>query len=652
MKYFNVAVKAPLMNPLVYQSEDPALSPGQVVQVPLGFRKVQGLVLSPAQAPSGFEVKNILSVEEDIHPLSAVRIQWIQWLSRYYVYPIGLTAGACYPSKKFKIKDFTASLSITPSQLIEDQKKCVSGIQKHSGFKVHLIHGVTGSGKTEVYFQLIQDQIKKGKQALVLVPEISLTPQLYSRFSKKFPNQVGLLHSGIQGKKRYEEWQRMVRGEKKILLGVRSALFCPLKKMSLIIVDEEHESHFKQEEKLKYHARDSAIVLAQMLNIPIVLGSATPDLTTWAKAVEGKYQYYSLKQRFQNRPMPQVQIVDLRKQKRILKKEETHLPFWLSSELFQLIQQTLKDKKQTALFLNRRGQSSLSLCLECGKVQICPNCDVSLTLHSEQYLVCHYCNYSIGSKQILCPDCQNSQISFFGIGTQGVYSEIQKLFPQAQVQLADRDHIQTPTELETLVKDMSDQKIDILIGTQMISKGLDFQDLNLVGLILADLALYGWDFRSAERCFQIITQMGGRSGRHSLYPGRVVVQTYNPDHYAIQKSSKLQFEEMAQKELEYRKKLKYPPYARLADIRISSFKKVLAEEMSHKLLNQLKGMKDSSFEFLGPAPESIFKLKLRYRYHILIKSLSASALQRVCDYVNVWRKELSSPVQVQINRDP
>ena len=652
MKYFNVAVKAPLMDPLIYQSENSVLSPGQIVQVPLGARKVQGLVLSSAQAPSRFEVKSILNVEEDIQPLSAVRIQWIQWLSRYYVYPIGLTAGACYPSKKFKIKDFTDSPSITPSNLTKDQQKCVSNIQKSSGFKVHLLYGVTGSGKTEVYFQLIQDQIKKGKQALVLVPEISLTPQLYSRFSKKFPNQVGLLHSGIKGKKRYEEWQRMVKGEKKILLGVRSALFCPLKEMSLIILDEEHESHFKQEEKLKYHARDSAIVLAQLLNIPIVLGSATPDLTTWAKAVEGKYQYHSLKQRFQDRPMPQMQIVDLRKQKRNLNKEENHLPFWLSSELFQLIQQMLKDNKQTALFLNRRGQSSISLCLECGKVQICPNCDISLTLHSEKYLVCHYCNYSTSAEQILCSDCQNSHISFFGIGTQGVYSDIQKLFPQAKVQLADRDHIQTPAELEKLVRDMSDQKIDILIGTQMIAKGLDFQGLHLVGLILADMALYGWDFRSAERCFQIITQMGGRAGRHSLHPGRVVVQTYNPDHYAIQKSSKLQFEEMAQQELEYRKKLKYPPYVRLADIRISSFKKTLAEEAGRNILNQLQGMKDSSFECLGPAPEPIFKLKSRYRYHLLIKSLSSSALQRVCDRVNIWRKELSSLVQVQINRDP
>ena len=651
MKYFNVAVKAPLIDPLIYQSEDSLISPGQVVQVPLGSRKVQGLVLSSAQAPSGFEVKNILNVEKDICPLSDVRIQWIQWLARYYIYPIGLTAGACYPSKKFKIKDFTAPLSITPSDLTEDQQKCVSNIQKHSGFKVHLIHGVTGSGKTEVYFQLIEDQMKKGKQALVIVPEISLTPQLYSRFSKKFPNQVGLIHSGVKGKKRYEEWQRMVNGEKKILLGVRSALFCPLKEMSLIIIDEEHESHFKQEEKLKYHARSSAIVLAQMSNIPIVLGSATPDLTTWARALEGKYQYHSLKQRFQDRPMPQVQIVDMRKRKTITNQKD-HLPFWLSSELFKLIQQTLKDKKQTALFLNRRGQSSLSLCVECGKVQTCPNCDISLTLHSEQYLVCHYCNYSVGTEQILCSDCQNSHFSFFGIGTQGVYSEIQKLFPQAEVQLADRDHIQTPSELEKLVKDMSDQKIDILVGTQMIAKGLDFQGLNLVGLILADLALYGWDFRSAERCFQVITQMGGRSGRHSLDPGRVIVQTYNPDHYAIQKSSKMQFEEMARQELEYRKKLKYPPYVRLTSIRISSFKKALAEEVSRQILNQLQGLKDSSFECLGPAPEPIFKLKSRYRYHILIKSLSASVLQRVCDCVSVWIKDLSSPVQVQINRDP
>ena len=477
-----------------------------------------------------------------------------------------------------------------------------------------------------------------------MVPEISLTPQLYSRFSKKFPNQVGLLHSGLKGRQRYWEWKDLTEGKKKILLGARSSLFCPLKDLSLIIVDEEHEPHFKQEEKLKYHGRDSAIMLAQMYNIPIVLGSATPELTTWVQAQKGKYQYHFLGHRFNKNPMPNIKVVDLRS-----KKKTSTLPFWLSEELLQAMKKNLKDQKQTALFLNRRGQSSLALCLSCGQSQTCPNCDVSLTLHSDQYLLCHYCNYSIGVEQAPC--CESSEWSYLGVGTQGVYSEIQKLFPQAKIRLADSDHIQTTVQFDQFVTDMLGRKIDILIGTQMIAKGLDFPDLHLVGLIIADLALHGQDYRSAERCFQIITQMAGRSGRHSSYPGQVIVQTYNPDHYAIQTSSSINFQEMAYKELEYRKKLKYPPYYRLAVIQISSLKKEAAQQTAHGLLKELSKIKAIPFECLGPAPEPIFKLRSRYRYQLLIKSSSSAVIQKICNYVRNL-KDLSPQARVQINRDP
>lgn len=643
MSYFYVAVKAPLPQPLVYRSEDPLVFAGKVVQAPLGSRVVSGLVLSSADLKNHFAVKDILSVDHTIYPLSAVRIRWIQWLSRYYTHPIGLTAGLCYSLKKFKKKklDSFEEGRHDSSHLTLDQRKAVENIQKTSAFKVHLLHGVTGSGKTEVYFQLIESQIKKNKQALVIVPEISLTPQLYSRFSKKFPNQVGLLHSGLTGRKRYWEWQDLIEGKKKILLGARSALFCPLKDLSLIIVDEEHEPHFKQEEKLKYHGRDSAIMLAQMYNIPIVLGSATPDLTTWVQAQKGKYEYHSLENRFRKYPMPDIKIVDLKQKKDML-------PFWLSRELFQAVKKNLEDKQQTALFLNRRGQSSLALCLSCGQAQNCPNCDVALTLHSGQYLVCHYCSYSAGVSQSQC--CKNSEWSYLGIGTQGVYSEIQKLFPQAKIKLADSDHIQTTAQFNQFVADMIDRKIDILIGTQMIAKGLDFPNLHLVGLIMADLALYGQGYRSAERCFQIITQMAGRSGRHSVQPGQVIVQTYNPDHYAVQTSANMNFRKMALKELEYRKKLQYPPYCRLAVIQVSSLKKETAEKTACLLLKKLKETKISHFECLGPAPEPIFKLRSRYRYQILIKSSFSAVIQKICDYV--WNlKEIPSQARVQINRD-
>ena len=357
--------------------------------------------------------------------LDKVRIQWIQWMAQYYFYPIGQVLALCLPPKQPKnIVDEKSSCLPSSFSLTTDQMRCVKHIQKNSQFKVHVLYGVTGSGKTEVYLKLIHDVIKKNKTALVLVPEISLTSQLFSRFSLKFPNQVALLHSGLTSKQKFSEWQGILTGKKKVLLGARSALFCPLPRLSIIIVDEEHEAHFKQEEKLKYHARDVSIMLAKMYNIPVVLGSATPSLETWFHIQKGKYQCHQLPQRFQNRPMPQIQVIDLKKEnKRRKKLKNKNLPFWLSESLFLVIQETLDKKKQVALFLNRRGQSTLSLCVKCGKPQTCIHCDVSLTRHSDRYLVCHYCHYSIGVDVSSCEVCKSQEVWHVGVGTEGVFSE-------------------------------------------------------------------------------------------------------------------------------------------------------------------------------------------------------------------------------------
>ena len=641
MNYYNIAVQAPLKYPLTYQSTR-SLKPGQFVTAPLGSRKVKGVVLSQTSPPQ-FKVKSISQSEENIPCLDQPRLKWLEWMSSYYFYPIGQTASLLFPPKKPKKQKATA-LAQNASFLIlnSDQEKCVRDIQKIKTFKVHLLYGVTGSGKTEVYLQLIKEQLEKGKSSLVLVPEISLTPQLFSRFESRFPGQIALIHSGM-GAEKSMDWHLLCQGKKKILLGARSALFCPLPDLSLIIVDEEHEAHFKQDEKLKYHGRDSAIMLARFYNIPIVLGSATPSLETWSKAQSGKYRLNQLKNRFKNAPMPHVSVIDLKKEK---KKEG--LPFWLSQTLFKEITQTLKNKEQTALFINRRGQASISLCAFCGVNQKCPNCDISLILHFDKYLVCHYCNYSIQVDQAVCSVCRKNKWNHLGVGTQSVYDEIKKLFPKAKLQLADSDHVSTSKQFAHLVQNMTQKKIDILIGTQMIAKGLDFPKLNLVGFILADLSLYYQDFRATERCFQLLTQMAGRSGRHSCKPGQVMIQTYNPDHHVIQNASRMEFAQMAQRELKDRKRMDYPPYSRLTLIRVSSLDKTKARTVSDKIAECLK--KYNKGVCLGPAPASIFKLRSKYRYHILIKSKTAHTMHDMC--CRVMEVQSVSGVQVHLNRDP
>ena len=654
MNYYHVAVQAPLRQALVYQSKK-TLPQGMFVEVQLGSRKVKGLILSLAKEPRCFQAKEILRQIPDIPILDSARVKWIEWAARYYFYPVGAAAFSCFPPPKPKTSlqpSCTKVFDPPQSTVLESsQKQIVENIQEIKNFKTHLLYGVTGSGKTEVYLSLIEDQIKKQKSSLVLVPEISLTPQLFLRFENRFPGLVGMIHSGIRSKQRYMEWSALARGEKKILLGARSALFCPLPHLSLIIVDEEHETHFKQDDKLKYHARDTAVMLAQLYDIPIVLGSATPSLETWHQAQSGKYKLYTLKNRYQLRPLPEMIIVDLKKEK-----PNKNLPFWLSSYLFDSLKKTLAKKEQSALFLNRRGQAPVSLCSACGQNQKCVNCDISLVLHFEQFLVCHYCGYSIEFERALCSSCGCNEIKSFGVGTQAVYSGIKKLFPSAEVALADSDHIRTPGQFKALVENMEKGKIDVLIGTQMISKGLDFQRLNLVGLVLADLSLFAQDFRSSERTFQLITQMAGRAGRHGAGGGRAVIQTYNPNHHIIQSASKMDFKGMAQTELKFRKELKYPPYVRLALVRVSAGRKETAAQAAKNLVDQIQhktqnARKEEGFECLGPAPAPVFKLKSKSRFHILIKANSSGFLQNVCAYICELKKTPPS-VQIQINKDP
>ena len=642
MSYYNIAVPVPLHQLLTYRS-DQSLKPGQFVEVPVASKKRIGVVFCKLKKnpDSSLKIKEVGRVIEDIPPLDSVRLKWIQWIAQYYFYPIGLVASLLTPppppKRKPKEEVMKKQGDCQKKILNSEQKKCAHDIQKEKGFQVHLIHGVTGSGKTEVYFELMEKVIQENKKVLFLVPEISLTPQLFQRVSERFPNQSSLIHSGIRSNKRYQEWSQVVQGSRKILMGARSALFCPLPSIGLIILDEEHETHFKQEEKLRYHARDTAIMLACMYDIPIVLGSATPSLEVWHRAQKNLYHYHELKNRFKNLALPDIKVVSLKK------KEKGFLPFWLSEELFKEIKNTLNKKQQVALFLNRRGEASITLCSICNSSFQCPHCDISLVLHFDQYLVCHYCNYSLPVKKAQC--CPDAEVSHLGVGTELVSKEIKKIFPKSNVQILDSDHAGTPQQFHSIIKNMEDHKIDILIGTQMIAKGFNFPHLHLVGLILADLALYAQDFRASERCFQLITQMSGRAGRFSS--GKVIVQSYHPEHYAIQMAANYNFKNMAEKELKYRKDLSYPPFSRLALVQVVSLKQEQALKIAQSLC---EGLKPSSINCLGPAPAPIFKLRSKYRYHILLKTPSAQQLDKVCQWVLEFKPP--SSVRIQINRDP
>ena len=665
---YTIAVEAPLKEPLTYVSppENAPLKRGQSVQVPLSSKRVKGVVIGAAEIRPEFKLKPIFQLDDERPPLHEPFLRWAEWLSKYYFYPLGMVFDSVFPplsrfTKRKKKSSGTPAPNFqvapqVPPTLTEEQAKCLAGIRQHPDFGVHLLFGVTGSGKTEVYLRLMDDALKAGKQALMLVPEISLTPQLTDRFSKRFPGQVAIIHSQLSPREKTDQWWSMVSKEKSILIGARSALFCPLSDLGLIIVDEEHEPSYKQEEKLKYHGRDAAIMLARFSNCPIILGSATPSLETWNNVRDGKYFLHEMKKRVADRSLPNIEVVDLRDEREERKDKINELPFWLTERLYEAMKVTLAKNEQVALFLNRRGMAPMAQCPSCGHVEECPNCAVSLTVHAREHLVCHYCGYT-QAKTKKCPSCKEGDLVPLGIGTELVESDLQKLFPEARLARADRDEIQTREELENLVHDMEDRKIDILIGTQMIAKGLDFPHLTLVGLVMADIGFHWPDFRASERSFQLLTQVSGRAGRHSSEPGTVVVQTYNPLHPSIVHTVQNSFVEFADKELETRKLSHYPPFERLALFRINSNDNDKARIVAERLAQRAEALAESQDRYkevkvLGPAPAPLAKLRGRFRYHVLIKAPASNVLQNFCLWCLANEDWILPGTKVQVDVDP
>ncbi|MCM3441151.1 primosomal protein N' [Metabacillus halosaccharovorans] len=477
---------------------------------------------------------------------------------------------------------------------------------------VFLMYGVTGSGKTEVYLQSIEAVLNNGKEAIVLVPEISLTPQMVNRFKGRFGSKVAVLHSGLSTGEKYDEWRKIQRKEVQLVVGARSAIFAPFENLGMIIIDEEHESSYKQEENPRYHARDVAIYRAEFHQCPVVLGSATPTLETFARAQKDVYKLLTLKERVNKRSMPSVDIIDMREELRSGNRS------MFSTALIEKLTDRLEKNEQSVLFLNKRGYSSFVMCRDCGFVIQCPHCDISLTYHRfGQQLKCHYCGHEEHMPNV-CPECQSEHIRFFGTGTQRVEEELVKVMPEARIIRMDVDTTGRKGAHEKLLSKFGNKEADILLGTQMIAKGLDFPDVTLVGVLTADTMLHLPDFRATEKTFQLLTQVSGRAGRHEL-PGEVIIQTYTPENYSIQLASKYDYDAFYEHEMFLRKSHAYPPYYFLALVTVSHPEITKVVSVTDKIVQFLRRNVSNESKILGPVASPIPRINDRYRYQCMVK---------------------------------
>lgn len=535
-------------------------------------------------------------------------------------------------------------------QLTYDQqeayKSILESIQAHRQ-RTYLLHGVTGSGKTEVYLQTIEEVLKLGRQAMMLVPEIALTPQMVLRFKRRFGDEVAVLHSGLSKGERYDEWQKIRDGKASVSVGARSSVFAPFKNLGMIIIDEEHESSYKQEDYPRYQARDIAQWRSQYHQCPLILGSATPSLETYARAEKGVYELLSLPNRVNQQALPEIEIVDMRTE---LSSGNRSM---FSEQLRKAIQQRLDKKEQIVLFLNRRGYASFMLCRDCGHVPQCSNCDISLTYHkSTDQLKCHYCGHQEVPPN-KCPNCESEHIRQVGTGTQRVEELLQEAFQEARIIRMDVDTTSRKGAHEKLLDDFGAGKGDILLGTQMIAKGLDFPNITLVGVLNADTMLNLPDFRASERTYQLLTQVSGRAGRHEK-EGEVIIQTYNPEHYAIKDVQANDYTAFFNKEMNYRKMGKYPPYFFLINFTIAhkEMKKVMeASKHIHKIL--LQHLTDKAL-VLGPSPAALSRINNEYRFQILVKYKSEPALHEALKYLDDYYHDqyLKEKLSLKIDINP
>jgi primosomal protein N' (replication factor Y) (superfamily II helicase) len=536
----------------------------------------------------------------------------------------------------------------SPRQLTAGQAEAVQLVRRaitERQFLPLLLHGVTGSGKTEVYLQAIDAALAEGRQALVLVPEIALTPLTVQRFLARFGGRVAVLHSGLKGGERFDAWRRVRRGEADIVVGARSAVFAPLPRLGIVVVDEEHEPSYKQEESPRYHGRDVAVMRAKLLGAPVILGSATPSLESVERARAGRYVLVRLPERIEERPLPRVEIVDLR---RVDGGERL-----LSPALCAALGECLGRGEQSLIFLNRRGFSTLLLCQECGATLGCPRCSVSLTYHAGRgRLCCHTCDFERRPPE-RCPECQGSKLHYLGYGTQQLEAAVRARFPKARVARMDRDTTRHWREAQRILEELQQGKIDILVGTQMIGKGHDVPNVTLVGVVSADMALNLPDFRAGERAFALFTQVVGRAGRGER-PGMALIQTYNPDHYILRAVQAQDYQALWEAESPLRRDQHLPPFARAVLAVLSSPVAKAAEAAAVELARLLRETGIGASGLSGPAPAPLYRVRERYRWHILMRGQDVKRLHaRVSEAARRFRvSPAARGVRLDLDVDP
>ena len=595
---------------------------GQMVTVPFGIgnKLVDGFVVGLKEKSDFKGLKSIKSIKNDGYAVKEDEMKLARWISRTYYCPLGCTLNLFFTDKTKSRSKKENKIEIVDDFIANDEQQfAIDRITKsieERKFNEILLNGVTGSGKTEVYIQSIRKFVDAGFGAIVLVPEISLTPQTVKRFVERLGDKVAVFHSRLNDGQKYDEWLKVKEGQAKVVVGARSALFMPVNNLGIVVIDEEHDSSYKSGQTPYYHAREVAEELCKIKNATLVLGSATPDISTYYKAKNGEIELVELTKRTNSKPLPEVQIIDMREE--LVAGNKTIF----SRKLYNEIKENLAKKEQTILFLNRRGYSTFVSCRKCGFVAKCRNCNIALTYHMESNkLVCHYCGAKYNNPEV-CPVCHEKYIKYFGIGTQKIENAVNKIFPEATVIRMDLDTTSKKDSHQAILDKFKNENIDILIGTQMIAKGHDFPNVTLVGVMAADTSLNGNDFRCGERTFDLLTQVSGRAGRGEK-SGRVIVQTYECDNYSIVSAKEQDYKKFYDQEIILREQLNYPPFCDITLINVTGEdeRKVLEDSriIREVFENVLKGKEGVSV--LKEVPSPISKIKNKYRFRIIIKNL-------------------------------
>ena len=540
-----------------------------------------------------------------------------------------------------------------PEKLTVDQEKVLAKILpciEKPSFQPFLLHGVTGCGKTEVYLQAAEKVLDSGRTVLVLVPEIALSSQLEAHFFSRFGEILAVLHSGLSAGERHDQWQRITGEDARVVIGARSAVFAPLEEPGLIIVDEEHEPAYKQEDGFRYNGRDLAILRARFADCPVILGSATPSVTSFRHTKTGKYRLLKMPSRITGQSLPEVKVVDLGSE------EKSRPDLLFSDQLISALWENMEKRQQSLLFVNRRGFASFLMCRDCGHIVQCRHCQVSLTLHrSQQKLVCHYCGYSLSPK-LVCPSCNSNKVEGMGLGSERIEEEVRQVIPHARVARLDSDTASNRKQYMQTLRSVHQHEVDILVGTQMIAKGLHFPGITLVGVVWADSGLGIPDFRASERTFQLLAQVTGRAGRGE-HAGKVIIQTFQPHHYAVQCARKHDYRGFYSQEESLREDLQYPPFSRLVNIKCSApdenSVRICIEKISGFLRQAIAESKMTDIELLGPAPAPLVRIKNRSRWQLLMKGNNPGALHNLCYMLQEnYRKLCSGNVRISIDVDP